>query len=337
MYLRTVPHLSRFTRNPKEGFHFVVYNMLKFSSDKIMRRNVFLERAKRKSVAIDRPFLDNETFNDHIKAKIESKEPLFVCRYGNSELVACFYAKIRREGIIDQISDSLLYKAKSGPGVFPQNEDTYLEFAEEYTKALTNADLNAYWGNVLMEEYMIDHYEPQNCKQYAMRALEPFQYTEPWTMAMEGVKLLIVHPYAELIKSQYQRITDVFPDRCVIPSCNIRVVKAIQSNGDEIPEGFSSWKGALDFLYNECLQEEFDIALLSCGSYAVPLGSRLKMAGKQAIVMGGMLQLLFGIKGARWEVSRPDIVAMYNEAWIRPGGEYQIKGSEKMVDGKAYW
>ena len=259
MYFETVPNLSRFTKQPKEGYHFIIYNTLKFTCNKVLNKNILQERAKRKAVAVGRPFLDNGAFNDLIKKQIQTNKPLFVSRYGNSELVACFYAKIRHEGIIDQISDSLLYKAKSGPGVFPQNEEVYLLFAEEYTKALTNADLNAYWGNVLMEEYMIDCYEPKSCQQYAMRALEPFQYADPWTLALKGKKLLIVHPFADLIESQYKRMNEIFPNRCILPLCDLRVVKAVQSNGDAIPDGLNSWKDALDFLYDECMKEDFDI------------------------------------------------------------------------------
>lgn len=79
------------------------------------------------------------------------------------------------------------------------------------------------------------------------------------------------------------------------------------------------------------------MALLACGSYAVPLASKLKNAGKQAIIPGGMMQLMFGIKGARWEASRPDIVAMYNDAWVRAGEGYRVKNADRMVDGAAYW
>lgn len=55
------------------------------------------------------------------------------------------------------------------------------------------------------------------------------------------------------------------------------------------------------------------------------------------IVLGGMLQLMFGVKGTRWEKTRPDIVAMYNEAWVRPNEKDKVLDADKMVDGAAYW
>ena len=47
---------------------------------------------------------------------------------------------------------------------------------------------------------------------------------------------------------------------------------------------------------------DFDIALLSCGSYAIPLGHFIaKQLNKKAIYIGGCLQLFFGISGRRYD------------------------------------
>lgn len=148
---------------------------------------------------------------------------------------------------------------------------------------------------------------------------------------------MIVHPFSELIEQQYQRRNDIFPEKKILPECNIKVVKAIQSSGETVPTEYANWSEALDMLYERCIRTDFQVALLACGSYAVPLASRLKKAGKQAIVLGGMMQLMFGIKGSRWEASRPGIVAMYNDAWIRAGEGYRVENANKMVDGAAYW
>ena len=149
---------------------------------------------------------------------------------------------------------------------------------------------------------------------------------------MKGRKVLVVHPFKELIQQQYARRKEIFPDKEILPDFDLKVVKAIQSSGDTTPEDYQNWSEALDALYNQCMKSDFQVALLSCGSYAVPLAARLKAAGKQAIVVGGMLQLMFGIKGARWEASRPDIVAMYNEAWVRAGGKQGCGNADHPAD-----
>ena len=147
----------------------------------------------------------------------------------------------------------------------------------------------------------------------------------------------MIHPFAELIESQYKKRDALFPNKEILPECDLKTVKAIQSSGETIPREFQNWNDALDALYDQCMKQSFKVALLSCGSYAVPLASRLKKSGKQAIVLGGMMQLMFGIKGKRWEASRPDIVEMYNDSWVRAGEADRVKDADKMVDGAAYW
>lgn len=337
MYLSAVKHPFRMMKYPKMFYHFYFVNLAKVAAAKFKGKNLYLDNAKKQGCTLDRAFLSNETFNDRLKTRIASNEAFFCCRYGNSELTACFFSQLRELGIIDEISSELLRKAKSGPGVFPEKESVYLAFAKTYTDALRSADYNAYWGNVLMEEFLLASVLPAECEQMTMRALEPFQYDVPWTTALSGKKVLVVHPFAEIIEQQYKKRKDIFPHKEILPDFQLETVASIQSSGENVPVGYAEWEEALDALYERCATKDFDVALLSCGSYAVPLGARLKASGKKAIVLGGMMQRMFGIKGARWEESRPDIVALYNDAWVRAGGQYKVKAAESMVDGAAYW
>ena len=47
--------------------------------------------------------------------------------------------------------------------------------------------------------------------------------------------------------------------------------------------------------------------------------------------MGGATQLLFGIKGKRW-----DDMGIYNGYWVRPDETERPKGLEKVEEG-CYW
>ena len=86
----------------------------------------------------------------------------------------------------------------------------------------------------------------------------------------------------------------------------------------------------------ECEKFDFDIALLGCGAYGYPLAAHIKKMGKQAIHLGGCLQILFGLKGRRWDEEEPDIVAMYNDYWHYPMASEVPKGSGD-VEGGTYW
>ena len=152
MYFSTVPKMYRMLSDPKMMSQFCVTNFAKFALDKYTKRNIFLDEAKHSGKAAGRLFISNEEFNSVLEQKLVSRQPFFCCRYGATEISSCFYALIRNEKILDAISESSLKKAKTSSGIFPEKEGVFLEFADTYMQALGNADLNAYWGSVLMEE-----------------------------------------------------------------------------------------------------------------------------------------------------------------------------------------
>ena len=85
----------------------------------------------------------------------------------------------------------------------------------------------------------------------------------------------------------------------------------------------------------EALKIDFDVALIGCGAYGMPLAANLKKAGKQAIHMGGVLQIMFGIKGKRWD-SDPIVSKLYNASWIRPS-DSEKPGIANKIEGGCYW
>ena len=82
-----------------------------------------------------------------------------------------------------------------------------------------------------------------------------------------------------------------------MPEFELSCVKAVQTIADEKDDRFKDWFDALNYMYRECMKRDFDIALIGCGAYGMPLAVRLKQAGKQAVHIGGSLQLLSGIIG----------------------------------------
>ena len=78
-----------------------------------------------------------------------------------------------------------------------------------------------------------------------------------------------------------------------------------------------------------------DIAIIGCGAYGFPLAAKLKEAGKQAIHLGGVTQIMFGIKGKRW-VESPTYRFSFNEAWEYPLESERPDSSQK-VEESCYW
>ena len=80
---------------------------------------------------------------------------------------------------------------------------------------------------------------------------------------------------------------------------------------------------------------DFDVALIGCGAYGFPLAAKLKQAGKVTILMGGVTQMLFGIKGSRWD-THPVASKLYNEHWVRPKPKERPVNADT-VEGACYW
>ena len=65
------------------------------------------------------------------------------------------------------------------------------------------------------------------------------------------------------------------------------------------------------------------------------IASRLRKLGISAIVLGGAIQVLFGIKGRRW--ARHDVISRFwNEAWVSPAA-HEVPGGAGAVEGGCYW
>ena len=67
----------------------------------------------------------------------------------------------------------------------------------------------------------------------------------------------------------------------------------------------------------------------------MPLAKRLKDKGVIAIVMGGAIQILFGIKGRRWD-SHSIISSFYNDDWVYPSQD-EVPNGALEIEGGCYW
>ena len=98
-----------------------------------------------------------------------------------------------------------------------------------------------------------------------------------------------------------------------------------------IPPTHRDWFHSLDEMKSQMESADFDIALVGAGAWSLPLVAYAKKIGKKGIHLGGLLQLLFGIKGGRY-----DHEEIYNTAWIRPLSSEVPLNFKKLEQG-AYW
>ena len=221
-------------------------------------------------------------------------------------------------------------------GVFPATEDIYHRFCELFLERLTDLDLCAVWSNP-GEARVLERFAPLAVRT-PLRALEPYFFPErPWSAALAGKRVLVIHPFADSIASQYGRKRSIWPGiPDILPEFELVVVKA--------PYGFSKNQFADWFEMLSSLEEQmeriadrggFDVALVGCGAAGIPLAVHARRLGKVGIHTGGPTQLLFGVRGGRWD-GRSEFRGFFNEHWVRPlPAETPQEASS--VDHGGYW
>jgi hypothetical protein len=168
-----------------------------------------------------------------------------------------------------------------------------------------------------------------------LMSLEPYYHEDPWSVQLSGKKVLVIHPFAETIAENYaQRRQLLFNDSRVLPDFDLHVLKAVQSIAGEHTEHIS-WFDALSYIKSQMEAADFDVCIVGAGAYGLPLAAHAKKLGKMAVHLAGATQILFGIRGRRWD-DHSIISRLYNEHWTRPKSGETPSHYRKVEDG-AYW
>ena len=217
-------------------------------------------------------------------------------------------------------------------GLFPPTDETMDRFGARVLDDCREIDILVGWlaGEKRLHKLCFPH-----AKCVYLGDLEPFLFDPPWTLALEGKKVLVVHPFETTIIHQYAKRELLFKDPRVLPVFTLKTYKPVQSLAGN-PTGFLSWFDALDHMCDDISRIDFDIAIIGAGAYGMSIASHIKRTGKKAVHMGGITQLLFGIKGGRWDVIPRFAQDLYNDHWIRPMPEERPSNFMQVENG-SYW
>jgi len=272
---------------------------------------------------------------------LESGKPCMVSRFGNVEL-SC-YINYRKGGHPFWWlrsshpfwrNDQTLYEMQNNAGFFNGNHKAYSKFADLIYDSAKQIDILGTW---MENESVIE--KDMSYEKVKLLHLEPYFAEHPWSKYLENKNVLVVHPFKKSIENQYQHRELLFANPDVLPKFkSLTVIKSVQSIGGNNCD-FDSWFDALHHMEQEIDKIDYDVALIGCGAYGMPLAAYCKKNGKQAIHLGGALQLMFGIRGKRWDEQYKssrykDLLA--NPSWTRPLAEEKPKQA-KNVEGACYW
>ncbi len=274
-----------------------------------------------------------EEGNARITKLIESGKPCMICRFGSTELSIIYEYYIRggkyKNLIWDQNIKSEISKQS---GFYPTTDKMISKFSKEFIDYLKDIDFLGVWykpgEDVMVKEFIKKAYLAP------LQSIEPFYFDNPWSKALEGKNVLVIHPFAESIEKQYKVHSKLFLNTAVLPKFNLQVIEALQTLGTSLKK-FDTWFDSLDYMCKEIEKRDFDVAIIGAGAYGLPLAAFVKHIGKQAIHMGGATQILFGIKGKRWDNNK-EVSKLYNENWVRPLDKETPSIENQLEDG-CYW
>lgn len=280
---------------------------------------------------------------DAITQAIETKTGLLIGRFGTIEFESMTTYMLQGSLPNAHMNATLERNA----GIWPRNAQP--KWVQAYHRAAQAADIMAagwYAPMAPTESNWFTQYNPQ-CKQVRLRSLEPYYvpFSSAWTNALAGQKVAVVSSFAETIYKQLEKRRDIWPtshatylpDTTTFLPINTYYSPSL-SNGNittSWPPNINSWKDAVDSIVASVLASDARIALIGCGGLAMPIAHALKNNGIIAIVMGGAIQVLFGIKGKRWE-KHPVISQLWNDHWVYPSMN-EIPYGAHQVEGGCYW
>jgi hypothetical protein len=263
---------------------------------------------------------DSKLICEFMIENINSNTGWFLNRIGGSDYDAVYDYKNRKNKLFNL--QHHLQNTKELNGYFDKSTDNneieknFIRYLKKMYKCYTNSDAytNAvsYIQNIFLSndinkiiynkkicgDKKIIHY-------YYIESIEDF--IKDFKIFGDNKKILIISPFEESIKYQTQkdRINNLI-NNYTFPNCEFLTYKTPitynADNNDLINEvTTNNWLEQCEKMENEIQQLDFDIAFLSCASYATCLGSFIaRKMNKKAIYIGGPLNIFFNIHGGRY-------------------------------------
>jgi len=274
----------------------------------------------------------------------QSDQPFLIGRNGTIELevVSKYLFKV-------PLTELNKNKLELNAGIFPSTPESIESFCIDYIEALQNVDVMAEgWYEPLkkVEKEILDNLNPNRVK-VLLRNLEPY-YVKPslrWTQYLNGKRVAIINSFAETCEQQTYMSKAIWPNNTetLLPQDTTWIpiqtyyspTLAGKNINTQWPEYVINYKDAVNDVVERVLESKAHIAIIGCGGMGMIIGSKLKDAGLKCIVMGGATQILFGIRGKRWE-NHNIISTFFNDAWVVPNPK-NIPSNYSLVENGCYW
>lgn len=255
-------------------------------------------------------------YNDLYK-RINDDSSLLVVRLGNVETTSFL-----RGHIYEQMFTNAGFYCKKG-----KPNEIYSKWKNLYYKAVLKCD-------VMLDVVSCDSFQIvgdfMNLINSFVPALAYVEDPEWWIKNIicryKGT-IGIVSYFKEDIEKQITVLDKIWPQYKI--KNKFLVVKSHNTTSGNTPH--NNWLETYKDLCRRIdSKSEPNLWLVSAGCYGLPVCYHISHTNKKkAIYVGGLLQLLFGLKGKRWD-EREDVKKHYNDSWIyseqKPTNAEQVEG-----------
>lgn len=278
-----------------------------------------------------------------IRNLLSASEPFFVGRNGTIEIEVLFFWSLYRPS--RPYLDHVRLQIERNAGIFPSTDESIDRWCEEYCVSLrlmNGGPAGWYQPTAHIENSILDFQAPHAFRT-PLRSLEPYYVPagSRWTEKLAGKKVTVVSSFTDTIQRQLLRQKEIWPNGLLdISGVDWSFVRTgyapITAAGNaEWPDDCTTWEEAVEYVILQVQNRGSEVALIGCGGLGMIIAGRLKELGISSIVLGGAIQVLFGIKGRRW--ARHDVISgFWNDAWVSPSAD-EVPGAAKTIEGGCYW
>jgi hypothetical protein len=297
----------------------------------------------------------HDVLYQQIKQALDTSKPIVIGKIGTNELLLIYCYHLISQGRMKSYPPDVLREIEYGAGLYPIDNETISTFIKMFLESLRSVDIFASWNDrfIEFEEALYSNYIKPTINIVELTSLESFYTSREhwWQTLFAGKCILVISPFVESIKKQLAsgqrekvwrgKWNGFWPDDIQFKFIRFEHPWSLLSKEEQLKPNLQSSKNFADklkrFEKEVNIAGDFDIALIGAGCYSLPLCSYIKNNKHRiSFHLGGGLQMMFGVYGARWNTTNGIFKEYVNDAWIRPSGD-EIPAGFKNQECGAYF